>query len=54
MSEADLWRSEAAKLRAHAGGVSDDLTREQLLVFAEDCEDEARRRDGADVLRWRA
>jgi len=54
MSEADSWRSEAAKLRARAGDVADDLMREQLLVFAEDCEEEARRRDGADVLRWRA
>ncbi len=54
ISQAEVWRWEAARLRTCARDVADDLTREQLLVFADDCEEEARRRDGADAVRWRA
>jgi hypothetical protein len=48
LSATELWRWEAAKLRARADDVADPATREQLLVFADDCEEEARRRDGAE------
>ena len=49
--EADRWRREAAVLRARAGAVTDPATREQLLVFADDCDQEARRRD--EFADWR-
>ena len=41
MRRAAEWQLEGAKLRATAMRVSDPLTHEQLLMLAEDCEDEA-------------
>lgn len=48
-----MWRWEAAKLRARAVLAEDPVTREQLAVFAEDCEEEARQRDGVEHTKWR-
>jgi hypothetical protein len=53
MTQADLWRWEAAKLRARAVLADDPETREQLLVFSQDCEAEARCRDGVERIEWR-
>jgi DNA-directed RNA polymerase len=43
MRRAAEWQLEGVKLRAIAMHVSDLLTREQLLMLAVDCEDEAMR-----------
>jgi hypothetical protein len=48
-----MWRWEAAKLRARAALAADLVTREQLAMFAEDCEDEARRHDSVEPIKWR-
>lgn len=41
LCRAKEWRAKAHKLRAAAVHAHDTTTREQLLMFAEDCEDEA-------------
>ena len=48
-----MWRWEAAKLRARATLAEDPITREQLAMFAEDCEAEARRHEGVEPSTWR-
>ena len=53
MTRAELWRWEAAKLRARAALTEDPVMREQLLVFSEDCEEEARSDEGAERIDWR-
>jgi hypothetical protein len=53
LSRAELWRWEAAKLRARAALAEDRVTREQLAMFAEDCEDEARRCEDFAPIKWR-
>ena len=53
MTQADIWRWEAAKLRARAQLADDPVTREQLAMFAEDCEAEARHRDEVEHIKWR-
>jgi hypothetical protein len=47
------WQLEADKLRATAMQVSDSLIHEQLLMFAEDCEDQAMREANGEVIRPR-
>ena len=39
--EAETWRRQAAKLRDRAATAADPIDRQQLLVFAEDCERQA-------------
>ena len=53
VTQAGIWRWEAAKLRARAQLADDPVTREQLAMFAEDCEAEARRRDEVEHIKWR-
>ena len=53
MTQADMWRWEAAKLRARATLADDPVTREQLAMFAEDCDAEARHRDAVERIEWR-
>jgi hypothetical protein len=53
LSRAELWRWEAAKLRARATLAEDPVMREQLAMFAEDCEDEARRFEDLARIKWR-
>jgi hypothetical protein len=53
LSRAELWRWEAAKLRARAAIAEDPVTREQLAIFAEDCENEARRSEDFARIKWR-
>ena len=48
-----MWRWEAAKLRARATLADDPVTREQLAMFAEDCDAEARHRDAVERIEWR-
>jgi hypothetical protein len=43
MHRAAEWQLEGVKLRATAMYVSDTLTHQQLLMFAEDCEEQAMR-----------
>ena len=47
MRRAAEWQLEGAKLRATAMRVSDPFTHEQLLMLAEDCENEALREASA-------
>jgi hypothetical protein len=51
-TKSERWRWEAAKLRARAALVEDRGMREQLLIFAEDCEEEARTRESMETA-WR-
>jgi hypothetical protein len=49
----EKWRWEAAKLRARAAITDDPAAREQLSMFAEDCEAEARLHDRVERINWR-
>ena len=53
LTQAEIWRWEAAKLRARAALIDDPVAHEQLLVFADDCDAEARLRDGVAGINWR-
>jgi hypothetical protein len=55
MAEHAAWMCRARYLRAKAGHERDEVTRAQLLFFAEDCEDRAEleRRKETGIRRWR-
>jgi hypothetical protein len=52
-SKANKWRWQAAKLRARAAVADNDAMREQLMVFAADCEEEARTEESIERIEWR-
>jgi hypothetical protein len=47
------WQVEAAHLREAALHAHDTISREQLLMFAEDCEDQAMREFGGQTVTLR-